>query len=363
MSEIEFLQVMRPLTHEERIEARNQAARNLAGKKPERKDFEHHTISKYGTGTQLAFTGLLIIALLFGFAISALRLYSAGYAVNLHATGAPLDATVGGASAVIMAEIGMVIFSLAFAVLTASLASSVILGLGIFISTAIAIVGNVTIANPMQADSAYAAFAWLDALAPPLIVLGVSYVLKERLLDYMQIRHANEAAYKDALRGWQVKIDAPENEPAWTRFYWNALRDAVYKANARTRGRDARNALSTQEWNLLLQRELQADSALVELQAEMQQVEMQSQRQRRQRASVKVHPGGASKNAPDAGAAGVLMDAVQERGAMWVATCPNCGAEYEKETAIKARLALTAHYKRCVAQPEPVISSNGHGPH
>jgi len=364
MSDSDFLQIMRPLTHEERIEARRQAASNQAGKRPERKDFEHYTASKYGTKIQVGFSLLLVIALGFAFAISALRLYSAGHAVNMHATGAVLDATVGGASAVIMAEIGMVIFSLAFAVLRASRLSQVFMIGGVIVTSVFAFVGNITIANPMRAEIEYRAFAWLDALAPPAIVLGVAYVLKERLLDVMQTRHANEEAYKIALGAWQAKIDAPESEPAWTRFYWNALRDAIYKANARTRGRDARNALSTQDWNQLLQRELQSDNALVELQAEMQQAEMQNQRSRRQRASVKVKSGSASKNASDASASGVLIDAVQPRGALWVATCPNCGIEFEKMTPIKARLALTAHYKRCAAQDalKPVpVSNNGHG--
>lgn len=362
MTEQELLQVMRPLSHEERIEARKQAAHNLAGDKPQRADFEHHTIAKYGTGTQLAFSGLMVVALLFAFAISALRLYNAGHAVNLYATNAELDAKVGGASAVIMAEVGMVIFSLAFAVLRASKTSAFILGAGVFITSAIAVIGNVTVANPMQSPIDFKLFAWLDAFGPPAIVLGVAYVLKERLLDMMQTRHANEAAYKDALRIWQAKIDAPEDMPAWTRYYWNALRDAIYKANARTKGRDARNALSTQEWNMLLQRELHADNALNELQAEMQQSEVQVQRARRVRASARVHSNGASGNAQDADATGAFADAIMQRGAVWVATCPKCGREFEKPTEIKARLAMTGHYKRCIQDVEPVVSSNGHGP-
>lgn len=362
MADHELLQVMRPLSHEERIEARKQAAHNLAGDKPERKDFDHHTISKYGPGTTRAIYVMAGGILLATFAISAIRLYNAGHAVNLYATNAEFDATVGGASAVIMAEIGMVIFSLAFAVLRASLLSTLVLGGGVFVSAAVAIVGNLTVANPLHAAPEYAAFAWLDALVPPAMVLGVAYVLKERLLEIMEMRHTNEDAYKDALSKWQAKMDAPESEPAWTRYYWNALRDAIYKANARTKGRDARNALSTQEWNMLLQRELHADNALNELQAEMQQAEVQVQRTRRVRATARVHSSGASENAQDADASGVFSDAIMQRGASWVAVCPKCGREFEKPTEIKARLAMTGHYKRCVQDVEPVVSSNGHGP-
>jgi glycogen synthase len=86
-------------------------------------------------------------------------------------------------------------------------------------------------------------FAWLESIAPPLLVLSTAYVLKEQLLDAIETRHANERAYQEAVNLWQSATADPESHPHWMQFYANALRDAIRKAN--NRRKDALAELTT----------------------------------------------------------------------------------------------------------------------
>ena len=122
------------------------------------------------------------------------------------------------------------------------------------IATAIALVGNVQVALP---GHQYSPFAWLEAIAPPLLVLSTAYVLKEQMLEAIELRHANERAYQEAINDWQRATINPEAHPHWMQFYANAIRDAVRKANSRKR--EALEALTTGDWRALVYRELQAD--------------------------------------------------------------------------------------------------------
>jgi hypothetical protein len=122
------------------------------------------------------------------------------------------------------------------------------------IATAIALVGNVQVALPGHVDSP---FAWLEAIAPPLLVLSTAYVLKEQLLETIEVRHANERAYQEAVSAWQLATVDPESHPGWLQYYANALRDALRRSNARRR--EALEALTTADWRALVERELQAD--------------------------------------------------------------------------------------------------------
>jgi hypothetical protein len=123
------------------------------------------------------------------------------------------------------------------------------------IATAIALVGNVQVALPGHTTSP---FAWLEAIAPPLLVLSTAYVLKEQLLEAIELRHVNERAYQEAVNEWQRATINPEAHSQWMQFYANALRDALRKTN--NRRREALEGLSTADWRALIYRELQADN-------------------------------------------------------------------------------------------------------
>ncbi len=127
------------------------------------------------------------------------------------------------------------------------------------IATILALTGNIQVALPGHTPSP---FAWLEAVAPPLIVLSTAYVLKEQVLETIEQRHADERAFQCALVAWQAATANPENHPQWAQFYANALRDALSKANYRRQ--EALLGLTTADWRMLIYRELQAEQWYVE---------------------------------------------------------------------------------------------------
>ena len=100
-------------------------------------------------------------------------------------------------------------------------------------------------------------FAWLESIAPPLLVLSTAYVMKEQILETIEIRHANERAYQFALEEWQVATAMPEEYPTWMQFYANALQDALRKANARRK--ETLSQMTVEDWRLAVGREIRAD--------------------------------------------------------------------------------------------------------
>jgi hypothetical protein len=155
---------------------------------------------------------------------------------------------------VLTAEIGQIVLSLALATLGRRPAPAGCCTPA-WDATVIALMGNVQVALPGHSDSP---FAWLVAIAPPLLVLSTAYVLKEQMLEVIELRHANERAYQEAVNEWQRATVNPEQHSQWMQFYANALRDALRKANSRRR--EVLEGLSTADWRALVYRELQADN-------------------------------------------------------------------------------------------------------
>ena len=160
-----------------------------------------------------------------------------------------------GVATVLPAEVGQVVFSLPLATLGTSTSARRLLYASMGIATTIALVGNVQVALPGHMESP---FAWLEAIAPPLPVLSTAYVLKEKLLDAIEQRHANERAYQEAMNDWQRATVSPEAHPRWMQFHANAIRDSLRKANSRRR--ETLEGLTQGDWRALVYRELQADS-------------------------------------------------------------------------------------------------------
>ncbi|KXK24275.1 MAG: hypothetical protein UZ15_CFX003000331 [Chloroflexi bacterium OLB15] len=187
--------------------------------------------------------GLCIVLLLAAFTLSAIRLFVIGSETLGAAVPDNLAMVAVGIATVLTAEVGQVVFSLALATLGTSKGARRLLYVSMGIATAIALVGNVQVALPGHMDSP---FAWLEAIAPPLLVLSTAYVLKEQLLDAIETRHANKRAHQGAVSLWQSATTDPESHPHWMQFYANALRDAIRKAN--NRRKDALAELTTADW-------------------------------------------------------------------------------------------------------------------
>lgn len=249
---------IKPLNQEERQLARSaaqEAVQREIGDRPNREYFNHHAARRYPPGVTKLINVLCIILLLAAFTPSAIRLYVIGSETFGAAVSFELAMVAVGIATVLTAEIGQVVFSLALATLGTSKGARRLLYTSMGIATAIALVGNVQVALPGHIESP---FAWLEAIAPPLLVLSTAYVLKEQMLESIEMRHANERAYQEAVNEWQRSAINPEAHPRWMQFYANAIRDALRKGN--NRRREAVEALSNGDWRALVYRELQTDN-------------------------------------------------------------------------------------------------------
>lgn len=257
MNNTSSLLQVRPLTQEERQFARTAAIEAVLrdiGERPQRDHYIHYAAHRYPPSVTKLITGLCIALLLVAFTPSAIRLYVIGSTTFGGAIPYELAMIAVGIATVLTAEIGQVVFSLALATLGTTRNARRLLYISMGIATAIALVGNVQIALPGHMESP---FAWLEAIAPPLLVLSTAYVLKEQMLEAIELRHANERAFQEAVNAWQRATVNPEAHSQWMQFYTNALRDALRKAN--NRRREVLEGLSTADWRALIYRELQAD--------------------------------------------------------------------------------------------------------
>jgi hypothetical protein len=176
---------IKPLTQEERQNARalaQQAVVREVGERPLRENFDRHTASRYPPSVTRLINILCIVLLLAAFTPSAIRLFVIGSETFGAAVPDNLAMIAVGIATVLTAEIGQVVFSLALATLGTTPSARRLLYASMGIATAIALVGNVQVALPGHHESP---FAWLEAIAPPLLVLSTAYVLKEQLLEYL----------------------------------------------------------------------------------------------------------------------------------------------------------------------------------
>jgi hypothetical protein len=253
-----MLMQIKPLTQEERQlahAAAEEAVMRDIGERPQRDHYNQHTAQRYPPMVTKLITGLCIALLLAAFTPSAIRLYVIGSSTFGAAVPYEIAMIAVGIATVLTAEIGQVVFSLALATLGTTPNARRLLYASMGIATAIALVGNVQVALPGHTTSP---FAWLEAIAPPLLVLSTAYVLKEQMLEAIELRHANERAYQEAMNDWQRATINPEAHSQWMQFYANALRDALRKANSRRR--EALESLNTADWRALIYRELQSDN-------------------------------------------------------------------------------------------------------
>ncbi len=178
-----MLSQIKHLTQEERQNARlaaQQAVTRSVGERPLREQFDQHTASRYPQSVTRLINGLCIVLLLAAFTLSAIRLFVIGSETFGAAVPDSLAMVAVGIATVLSAEIGQVVFSLALATLGTTSSARRLLYISMAIATAIALVGNIQVALPNHSDSP---FAWLEAIAPPLLVLSTAYVLKEQLLE------------------------------------------------------------------------------------------------------------------------------------------------------------------------------------
>jgi hypothetical protein len=205
---------LRPLTQEQRQSAR-QAAREAVLRtidpKPIREHVAGETISKYPVSMTRMITLLCLILLIAAFTPSAIRLYVISSQTFGQAVPNETAKKAVGLATVLSAEVGQVVFSLALATLGASYSARRLLYSSMAITTCLALTGNIQVGLWGHTGSP---FAWLEAMAPPIIVLSTAYVLKEQILQAIENRHTTERTYQVALNEWHKATARPEAHPA-----------------------------------------------------------------------------------------------------------------------------------------------------
>lgn len=259
----QLYQMFVPLTDEQRIEARAHARSIVikdAGEMPDRSAFDDHTQSKYPQWMSRLIIGLCMSVLAAAFTLSAIRLYDIGSTTFAAAIPDGRSATVAGLAIVLMAEAAQVLFSLAAAVMNTTKTTKRLLYLSMAGATILALVGNAQVSLPGHWTNP---FAWLEALLPPLFVLGVSYVLKEQMLSAIEQRYSAEMAYQAELSAWKVATSSPERHPRYMSALANALKTLLIEQNSKGTGATRRiemmKLFERSHWVHLVRREIESE--------------------------------------------------------------------------------------------------------
>lgn len=253
---------LRQLFEEERTAAWESAREKTAGPPPDAEMLRSQILSKYPAWMIRIVIFLACIVLAAAFLPSAFRLHEAGDASFCEILiNKDLDrCSQVGASTVILAEIGQVIFVLCLAVLANNRAQKTVFWGGAGLSTLIALVGNAYVAEPWS-HGGYI-FKYLETFAPPLLVIGVGYSLKELFLYFVEERYRLDRDMKTAELERKIRYKEPEKDPSWLRNYSIALRDALRKAN--TRLKPELGQLNKDDWQQLIKNEMIASQWTVD---------------------------------------------------------------------------------------------------
>lgn len=332
------------LTIEQREAALNHARLRIAGdeptfREPTLQDFVSRTTNRFPPVVTRTITLLSMFMLIVAFLPSAMRLHEIGRMMFSKVITDVNSVYVAALCIVLMAEVGVVIFSLAAATNAENVQQRRMLNVGSWVSVAIALAGNGEMVKPWQEASV---FVWLETFAPPMLVLITAQILKSQMLHSIEARHAAQQAYttahaqwirdtNEARAAWQAAYTEAQNDARWARMAANALRDAIRKANARSTA--VLRELSDEEWRVLVIRELSAENWFER--AEQIVIEREQQAQ--------LEPG----EHPSGKRTGEYVDSVIERGNVYVATCPYCNDTFENNTRRGAKAALSVHSRFC----------------
>jgi len=119
------------------------------------------------------------------------------------------------------------------------------------IATFVALTGNIQISLPGHTNSP---FAWLEAVAPPLLVLSTAYVLKEQVLETIEQRHADERAFQLAFAEWQAATSGTRTARELVAVLCQCAADAIFKVNSRRK--ETLSDMSVADWRASKRRKI-----------------------------------------------------------------------------------------------------------
>ena len=262
------LSALLELTEAERLDARDLARDNAVkrlGPKPDRSMYQDRTASRFPPYVIATVSSITIILILAFFAISAMRLYTIGshtFGENISFTAPKI---IAGIAIVIGSETGALGFMLAAGVLAQGRRERNIFYALAFASTLIALVGNAQFAlgGNWRGMITSNPFAVIEAIFPPVVVLGGALVIERLWLTDIARQHANEQAYQDDLADWKHAVDHIEDTADFKTVYMHALKKILVDVNSSGRGQKERReimaGMNGYHWRVMVERELKAD--------------------------------------------------------------------------------------------------------
>lgn len=352
---------MRSLTQLERLSAMSaaqDAVKASFGQPPTLDQFA--VAQRRMTSADIIIWLLAIFILIAAFALSAIRLFSIGEATFLESINHAPSGVVAGVSIVILAEITQLISGIALARVEQAGLKRILWWVGMG-ATALAIIGNVEVVRPLERS--HPLFAVFEALFPPLVVLAVSHVLKVQLLSLVLNRQAAQVEYEAAFAQWQADVGRkPEEHDEWPRFYANALRDQLIKANRRSKvGRDMIETMTPGDWRRVVMAEMQNEHwyhGLPATQQERRLVDVQKPpeppRDPSQPEVMTYTSSPAAAHAEDPTVwrnrtrelVTQAYDRIRIVNDQHVTACPLCSKQFEKSTEAELKKAVTVHISR-----------------
>jgi hypothetical protein len=222
--------VLRGLSYEQRDTARLKASTAVRQKlvEPSVPAFSFAG-SKY-PGWLVIFTLVLcVVMFIAAFLPSSIRLYDIGYETFYESMNHHDSAVAAGISMVVMAETGAILFTLALAVLSVERQSQAILLFSIGLSTSIALLGNYEAAISGRDGLLY--IAYLEALAPPVLTLSTSYILKGVVLNTLAEYAERQRRWRDEMGRYEALMQSPEQHEDFLKIYRRAIWDLLVDTN------------------------------------------------------------------------------------------------------------------------------------
>lgn len=244
------------LTQEQRLDARQNARSAMEariGHAPRREMFNRNNDSEYPAWLVWIVVALSVVVLLTSFVLSAMRLYFIGHESFYATIPDAQQAKVAGASIVILAEAASVLFTLAMSVIGKTRTARYMLMTGAFISACIALSGNFYVALWGRSITG---FEFLEAMAPPVLVIITAFVLKEVALQSIVERRRSSTEFNREFAEWQKQVMNVEKHSEWIQVYASALRDAIVDANKFSKPtKEAMKEFTNTDWSFLVHRE------------------------------------------------------------------------------------------------------------
>lgn len=373
------------LTEGQRKSALRNAREEIAGDKPVLESVE-------GSGGQYPFEVKVIVGILMALAFlgaaypSLVRLFNAGRDAFFTTIPDQTQADIAGVATFLMATFLIILSTVSARVFFNGTLERIAFIIPIGVGLAVEAVGNFIMVRPDLAarskqtafmwlsatDHAQVAFAWLETLAPPIVVLFIALVAERLILDSVHATHQRKTQYDADLKAWQGRCVDAHLSVEWPKVRANKLREMLRDANKRSPA--VLRSLTDFDWRMLVMRELDADAWYERAQVHPQTqhdernddpapmpepiridratgaLPQRTQRRRTQQPSGR----GAGKYT------GELDDSVtQNANGTFTAACPKCESKFEGPTSFSAKMSLVGHMKKHqTTQTE--VNANGH---